>query len=1541
MTVIDKILFRFKMTDEQFARELYADWDGFFRNCVTEVLEEYFFGYDNKDIYIEIDRLELDLGRMPQEDFYDLFPVRLREALERSFLHRLNEADALQASYSESPGAEASTGTDKSSSYAREKRFDNLIHYLEYGFCLPEWDTREFDLYEELLYFKDKGKTEQLLSLLVSKPYVLGRLFLQTDAERWTDIIPFATWVVSTAIGQYEKQRYLSVLLERVPQEIIRYIHETKDTGSIEGMAELLENPHVKYIMATETESHAEIDVPEYWYRLYDWLLEYYPFNGVPMFGDKRHFRLHLNRRLLSFIQKRDYQAYLSKTELTIQFLLEVFGADYYLTVLNIIYRNQRLNADGSPATGDSYAWELYYMLLQLSLIKALNMTTCHSERLTENSSDDNDLKATTETDGYSGCEVELEEHLHSGHIGSETELAERQCKSGTPNEIQRNKESVMFSGKSLHPVPLSDKGPYSISAPISVFIEHVSTFGQWLEDTELPDSIKRTVLSRLVKEKPELLVQWLKNRPEKRHLPQFTVLIDKPEVLLLVGHFSLQLAETISVLLDMLDKISASVSWLKDIDRNKLRTALSIAVLNGISANIFSASDSVAVQLLRIAGLLYKIITGKEAAITVTSSEVVSYTAGPKDISADHYWPTENITGPATKGSTDNVVSNDTVTIGGVEVPVSLQEFVKVVADGINSLAIDDDKIPNVQMHKYRPDGTLTERQQILALQTVLSDRDIPEEAKKMLILQWFDVYHGKESRLVSALQSNGLLERVISLLGVSTLRHIVMRLAGQVSATGRPNNGSTSVQLVNLLVENIEAVAGKISRPARAVWLPLFVSLASWNSGSAAISTVNNTEFVIRLLAAIAGSNRVKVVIQSLIRYLVYDSYVAASDDKNFDTAKLIFEAENNALLSLLVRAQEYIHSGKQSGIHSAAENGKEAVAETNEIHTNSGNRDLPVPTDTDDLNEVRTAFEQHLNDIAGIFAWLRNEAFTYVQKRAVFFRYAVDNPDEVVYLVRETVTSEDSTVALWADIVDKNMALNLIRHTDNGLPVILSQVIGAITTISVGATLFTGSSAEWDMSITKALLLLIAKKSDLGNIDAGEITHLFLTYLHYIVTGNEEYMDTDRKQWESLERQIVEFETLAEITDTEVVSATGNGILSLAYLPTDGDERIFDGLVTWLMTPSVSNTVKSQMLRHYARWQPKQLWEFARYSTTDGSGKKSISFGQWSVWLGIETWLEIISGVSFFLGETLRQTAGVVSEKYGLDESILSEGLVQFIADYPTDRIYYGDSSLIVRKYIEKITSFIWKDGIPDIVREQTIIITGNQSEYEEADKTSFPDEQLSLLDAITKEVETELHITDTERTLENAVQPEYIEVSNAGLCLLAVWLPRLFDMLGLLTINADGKKDLKDTDARIRAIFILQRLVTDEKREYKEHEQAFNRILTGCPFHVPLPKTLELTGHEIQTVESMLAGVKANWTKLKNTSVKGFQYSFIKRPGKLEQREDKWVLYVENRAYDILLDSLPWSYRQIWFPWLKKKINVVWRDKEEFNFENYNN
>lgn len=1184
MTLIDKISFQFKMADEQFAKELYADWDGFCQRCVTDVLEEYFSGYDNKDTYIEIDLLDLDLGDIPQEDFYNLFPVRLREALERNFISHLNGIDAAHPLPEE-------IGTGQEPLPVRGRRLDNLLHYLEYGFCLPEWYGQDFDLYEELLHFGEKTDMEKLLPFLSGRPHALERLFLQAG-----DSALLSVWLSSSTPGQYEKQRYLAAVLERVPQAVIRFIHETRDIGSIEGMAELLESPHAKCIMAAETENHAEIDVPEYWHRLYGWLLEYYPFNGVPMFGDKRHFQLHLNQRLLSFIRKRDYQAYLSKAELTVQFLLEVFGADYYLTVLDIIYHNQRLNADGSPATGDSYAWELYYMLLQLSLLK----------------------------------------------IGQgKTENADGQSVDGKEDEIS----------------------PYS--GALFALRRSIGSFGKWLENTELPDSAKRKYLLRLAEEKPELLVQWLKERPEKRYVSLLAALIDESSVLLLTGQISLQLTEAVSAVSDMLNRVSTSVSWLKGIGNDLLTVTLNSAVLEGIGAEMFQASDSVSMQIVRITGLLYKEITGRD----------VLFAAAP------------SVT----------VTSNN-----GIDIPAALWKFIGAVAKGTSLLTVDNGKILESQIQRFLPAEKSSDMQQFSVLYTVLSKGDISEKAKRMLVLQWFDTYHDKESELIIALQSKKLLEKVIDLLDNKVLRHIVMQLAGHAFGTSGMNTGIFAVQLIGLLVENIRAVAVLVSRPAKELWQVLFVSLASGSSDSVTVAAANSVEFAMRLLSAIAGNDRVQVVIGLFIRQLSHTHFFIGNfEGKVVDERDFISGFGNGALLALLIRIQEYICSGRQDG--------------------------------------------------------------------------------------------------------------HVLKST---------------------------------------------------------------------------YGETD-----------------------------------IFGKP---DEETFDDLVAWLMSPSVSDTAKSQMLRHYARWQPKLLWSLVRHSA-DGAIKKTVPFRQWSVWLGKEVWMEMISGVSLSLGETLRQITGIISDKYEVSESVLSEGLARFIAGYPAGQISYGDNPAIVRRYISTLAPLAWEGGIPTSV-QKVVITDGSQSDHRAADK-------ISPLDNFIKEVEAQVHIADTEQLLEKAVQPEYIEVPNAGLCLLAIWFSRLFGMLGLLT---EDKKDLKDTKARIRAIFILQRLVTDEPREYKEQELAFNRILTGCPFYVPLPKTLKLTVNEMQSIESMIVGVKDNWDKLRNTSVKGFQRSFIERPGRLEQREEKWVLYVEGRSYDILLDSLPWSYRLIRLPWLKKRINVVWRDKEEFNY-----
>ena len=91
--------------------------------------------------------------------------------------------------------------------------------------------------------------------------------------------------------------------------------------------------------------------------------------------------------------------------------------------------------------------------------------------------------------------------------------------------------------------------------------------------------------------------------------------------------------------------------------------------------------------------------------------------------------------------------------------------------------------------------------------------------------------------------------------------------------------------------------------------------------------------------------------------------------------------------------------------------------------------------------------------------------------------------------------------------------------------------------------------------------------------------------------------------------------------------------------------------------------------------------------RYST-DGATGKNIPFRQWSGWLDKEEWLEMIGGVSFSLGGTLLRITEAVSDKYEVPESVLSEGLIRFIAGYPDEQVSYADNRIIVRKYISTL-------------------------------------------------------------------------------------------------------------------------------------------------------------------------------------------------------------------------------------------------------------
>ena len=279
------------------------------------------------------------------------------------------------------------------------------------------------------------------------------------------------------------------------------------------------------------------------------------------------------------------------------------------------------------------------------------------------------------------------------------------------------------------------------------------------------------------------------------------------------------------------------------------------------------------------------------------------------------------------------------------------------------------------------------------------------------------------------------------------------------------------------------------------------------------------------------------------------------------------------------------------------------------------------------------------------------------------------------------------------------------------------------------------------------------------------------------------------------------------------------------------------------------------------------------------------------------------------------TIRQVVGVFRELKNRFSFFPEENLwLQWVIPY-TRKQYVNYSGIEILALLwEKLTLFLSDEHREEIIRvvvEQPgrfpglkiieIMIQKNKSDRENSRRND-----LSSQEFYNKENgESRFHI------------------KNAGLVLLAPFYFQLFKRLDYIE---DG---FLPEEAQYRAIFLLQ-YILEEQCEFEETELVFNKILVGLDVKQAIPKSVELTEKEKEMGKSMLQGVMANWDKMKNTSLLGFRSSFLLREGILEDTEGYWLLKVEQRGYDVLLDTLPWSYSLIKLPWMKKFVRVNWRN-----------
>jgi len=164
-------------------------------------------------------------------------------------------------------------------------------------------------------------------------------------------------------------------------------------------------------------------------------------------------------------------------------------------------------------------------------------------------------------------------------------------------------------------------------------------------------------------------------------------------------------------------------------------------------------------------------------------------------------------------------------------------------------------------------------------------------------------------------------------------------------------------------------------------------------------------------------------------------------------------------------------------------------------------------------------------------------------------------------------------------------------------------------------------------------------------------------------------------------------------------------------------------------------------------------------------------------------------------------------------------------------------------------------------------------------------------------------------------------DLVRVSNAGLILCWPFLSVLFSRLSI------SKDNQIPEGAQSRAVYLLQYLVFGHC-EFPEYALVLNKILVGMKSNQHLEK-VELTSEEMEMTESLLEGMRSNWDKMKNSSIAAIRETFLQREGTLEFSPDRFILKVPKTGVDVLLDSIPWSIALVRLPWMEKSLDVKWR------------
>lgn len=177
---------------------------------------------------------------------------------------------------------------------------------------------------------------------------------------------------------------------------------------------------------------------------------------------------------------------------------------------------------------------------------------------------------------------------------------------------------------------------------------------------------------------------------------------------------------------------------------------------------------------------------------------------------------------------------------------------------------------------------------------------------------------------------------------------------------------------------------------------------------------------------------------------------------------------------------------------------------------------------------------------------------------------------------------------------------------------------------------------------------------------------------------------------------------------------------------------------------------------------------------------------------------------------------------------------------------------------------------------------------------------------------------IHQKEHHRILEGG-----IHIRNAGMVLINSYLSTLLTRLDLINTH----KKFVSAGAQLAAVHYLQFVVTGLEGT-PESVLPLNKLLCGIPLAQPVMEREEISNAHKLLIDGLITAIISHWPSIGKCSVDGFRGNWLVRDGVLIEKEERWELTVEKKAYDLLIHRSPFSFSVIRHPWMDKPIHVIW-------------